>query len=282
MVQNFDINIVKELNLPIADLALLFFEPGRSAVLKTLLLKMQLLQMEKILQILNISKKLAEDYNITIEPIPTKIAVPFLEKMSIENDENMYETWAKLLTNVVEGYNPIQNQYIEILSKIGFQESNILNSIYNEQKTLAGIGMFKICEKTLANCKMDKHLALIIHNSNSEQKRIELEEPISLTKLPYPYILKGESEIFAKKFHHELDVSDRNANYEFCVTPDYFSKSESIYLSLNLLKQLDLIDYHFDIIFEGSNENGYRYTPQWGVVLSEFGYKLVDTLQKYN
>lgn len=222
------------------------------------------------------------------QPIPPKAALPLFEQASLEHEETMFDLWAKLLANAVDNYNPIQLQFGEVLAKIGSNEAKILLDTYNEQKCFAGIGMAEICEKAKNNRKIDKHLSIEIHNSNNPEKpifpEIEYEEPISLISLRYPYKIKGEIETFTKKFHNELDKYYKNKDIEFetCVTSDHFKKSENIVLSLNLLKQLNLIDFHFDIFLNKSENNTYFYNPQWGIVLTEFGYKLVDTLEKYN
>lgn len=223
---------------------------------------------------------------IKVKPIPPKAALPLFDKASIEHEENMYDIWAKLLAAASDNYNPIHIQYAEILSKIGYKEATILYDTYKEQKIFTGIGFYEICEKAKNNYKIDKHLSILINNANNPKNlifpEIEYDQPISLQNLRYPHTIIGEDETFTQKFHTGLDPRYGSSVGKKSPTPDDFKKSEGIILSLNLLKQLDLINFHFDVVFKKSEKDINVYYPQWGVVLTEFGYKLVDSLQKYD
>jgi hypothetical protein len=73
--------------------------------------------------------RLAQDENIQINPIPPKIALPLIEKMSLEHEPNMYEKWAKLLIATSINPNPIHQQYADILSNLNNRSADILQRI---------------------------------------------------------------------------------------------------------------------------------------------------------
>jgi hypothetical protein len=78
--------------------------------------------------------KLAQNENIKIKPIPPKIALPIIEKMSLEHEEDMYEKWAKLLIAAGVNSDPIHQQYAEVLANLNKQSAELLKDIYIKQK----------------------------------------------------------------------------------------------------------------------------------------------------
>lgn len=125
--ENFNIDIHFQ------ELAMFFFKPTRSAMLQTRLLEFYRVQSETILKILDIAKEISDKHGLEINPIPSKLAIPLLEKMSTEHEEDMYEIWAKLLVSSTLNYDPINIFYAEILSKIGSKEAKLLLEMYKVQ-----------------------------------------------------------------------------------------------------------------------------------------------------
>lgn len=119
------------------ELAMLFFKPTRSAMLQTRLLEFYRVQAETILKILDIAKEISNKHELQINPIPSKLAVPLLEKMSTEHEEDMFEIWAKLLISSSLNYDPVNMYYAEILSKIGSKEAKLLLEMYKVQTQYA-------------------------------------------------------------------------------------------------------------------------------------------------
>ena len=119
------------------ELAMFFFKPTRSAMLQTRLLEFYKVQSETILKILDIAKEISDKHGLQINPIPSKLAIPLLEKMSTEHEEDMYEIWAKLLVSSTLNYDPVSIFYAEILSKIGSKEAKLLLEMYKVQTQYA-------------------------------------------------------------------------------------------------------------------------------------------------
>jgi hypothetical protein len=65
--------------------------------------------------------KIAQNENIQTNPIPPKIAIPLIEKMSLEHEPDMYERWARLLVATSVNPNPIYQQYADILSNLDYR-----------------------------------------------------------------------------------------------------------------------------------------------------------------
>ena len=74
--------------------------------------------------------RLAQNENVQIKPIPPKIALPLIEKMSLEHEPDMYEKWAKLLIAAGINPKPIHQQYADILANLDTHSANLLKDIY--------------------------------------------------------------------------------------------------------------------------------------------------------
>jgi hypothetical protein len=77
--------------------------------------------------------RMAREEGIKINPIPPKIALPLIEKMSLEHEPDMYEKWARLLLATGVNNNPIHQQYADILANLNNDRANFLKDIYTKQ-----------------------------------------------------------------------------------------------------------------------------------------------------
>lgn len=110
------------------------FPSVRAVMIEKCKAEIERYRVETFLRIGMQAEQIIETLNIEVKPIPPKAALPLFDKMSLEHEDTMYEMWAKLLVATAEGYDPIQIQYAEILSKIGHIEAVILNDIFQQQK----------------------------------------------------------------------------------------------------------------------------------------------------
>jgi len=75
--------------------------------------------------------RIAKEEGLKINPIPPKIALPLIEKMSLEHEPDMYRKWAGLLIATGVNPNPIHQQYADILANLNTHSANILKYIYS-------------------------------------------------------------------------------------------------------------------------------------------------------
>lgn len=88
------------------------------------------------LSILKKSKAIIEGSNIKVKPISLKLLIPFLEYASLEDNEELQDRWAILLSNLVDSEQSIENHVFPyILSQLSSEEYQSLQSTY-ESKTL--------------------------------------------------------------------------------------------------------------------------------------------------
>lgn len=83
-------------------------------------LKNQIRNLEKV-------RKIVEDESVDIKKINLKILVPYLDGVSLEDDENLQDLWANLFTNYIDTEkNLTLNVYPNILKQLSTNEVSLL------------------------------------------------------------------------------------------------------------------------------------------------------------
>lgn len=84
------------------------------------------------------AEKYLKDKNINPQKINLKVLAPLVEYASYEEDENLQELWAKLITNILSRPASVilQQNAIEVLNKVSNTEVKILDYLFNELKIL--------------------------------------------------------------------------------------------------------------------------------------------------
>jgi len=89
-------------------------------------------------RVLNRAKEFCERNNIQPKHIPVKLLSPLLEYSSLEEDEELQDKWAILLSNLVDSEQNIENHvFPSILSQLSKTEFLVLERVYftwNERK----------------------------------------------------------------------------------------------------------------------------------------------------
>lgn len=88
-------------------------------------------QREDVLfEIASKARRRAELEGLQLNPVPTKLLVPFMEKASLEgSDESMQERWASLLNSATKSYQARQLTFVEILSRLSSDELTLVELI---------------------------------------------------------------------------------------------------------------------------------------------------------
>ena len=85
-------------------------------------------------KILNKAKSVCEKNSINVKAISPKILCPYLEKASLEDDDDLQNKWANLLVNMVDSEQNIENHVFPyILSQLSKDEFYLLESVFNEK-----------------------------------------------------------------------------------------------------------------------------------------------------
>jgi hypothetical protein len=88
----------------------------------------RLQRMDVAIQIAEKARRIAEIENILLNPVPTKLLVPFLEKASAEEpeDDTMQDRWAALLLSATKNYQAKHLTFVDILSRLSADELKVL------------------------------------------------------------------------------------------------------------------------------------------------------------
>jgi len=95
-------------------------------------LKRDILRLHREETLTRITERIRSKGNINpgAVPIPTKFIVNFLEKASLEEqDDELVELWANLLISAAENYDPRQLHFVSIISQLSGSQARIFESI---------------------------------------------------------------------------------------------------------------------------------------------------------
>lgn len=224
--------------------------------------------------------RLAIEENIKINPIPPKIALPLIEKMSLEHEPDMYERWAKLLIAAGVNSNPIHQQYADILSNLDNKNAELLKIIYEKQ---ASPDIEKEYEEDINKSMFQKcYDELQRHSSWRSRSSLSGEDNYSLpdsfgafhSLFRYPLILHGTEK--SAKTYVPFIVSYKEPVKEYSIL--VFSKE--INNDLIGLEKLGLIKHNLIFREQGKDKNEESvFIERYGILLTQFGYNFVDCLE---
>ncbi|WP_299761832.1 Abi-alpha family protein [uncultured Dokdonia sp.] len=87
------------------------------------------------IRILNKAQKYIESRNISTKQIPVKILVPLLENASLEENENLQDKWANMISNMADSESNLQNHVFPyILGQISIEEFTGLEKLHENEK----------------------------------------------------------------------------------------------------------------------------------------------------
>ena len=92
------------------------------------------LRFKNQVKILLKAREYVEKRNLTLKEIPVKILVPLLENSSLEENDDLQDKWAKMLTNMVDSELNLQNQIFPyLLGQISLEEYNQLKKLSTDE-----------------------------------------------------------------------------------------------------------------------------------------------------
>lgn len=170
--------------------------------------KVTLWKFKNQVKMLNKAKSYCEKYNVNPKTISLKLLCPLLDYSSLEEDEELQDKWAILLTNMVDSKQNIENHVFPyILSQISSNEFAFLEDVFD----------YKIVRQT----KLKEELKLFLESKPEILEKIQkevskLDEKI--TKIKEKNENKGwnpgtwELERSKDKLKNEIKVLDRKEN----------------------------------------------------------------------
>jgi len=216
--------------------------------------------------------RIAQSENIQIKPIPPKIALPIVEKLSLEHEPDMFERWTKLLIAVGVNPNPIQQQYADVLSGLNSQGANLLKDIYSHQDNMNIENEF---DGYLDKSRFKRYFDDANRNTVTIGDKHAFSFPSSFHVYPFhfPLIIYGTKK---GKLKHFGFYCDGNASGE-SVLLEFNDEINKMLLSL---ERMGLIKYQHIFHDKKEDENGKTYfISRCGVLLTQFGYSFIDCLE---
>jgi len=225
---------------------------------------------------------MAMNENIPIKPIPNKIAVPLIEKMSLEDEPEMYEKWANLLIATSVKPNPIHQQYAEIISKLNNQSANFLKEIYTKQADDEYENKFDEYIDKLRFQELYREAERKANRENDgvgEYGRSILSYMSFNSNFYFPLFISGTEEkiistrVFTITENNPMALPSEREDTFLVLTKE----ENNMILGLG---KLGLIKYkEFDSVRKKMNSEEYIYIKQYGLLLTKFGHSFVDCLE---
>ncbi|MVN22826.1 Abi-alpha family protein [Mucilaginibacter arboris] len=97
-------------------------------------------------------KKILEGNNIDPKQVNLKVLIPYLENVSLEEDETLQEVWANLFVNYLDASKNLnETVYPYILSQLSTQNIKIINAMANNNGKFTMIPEQKFAEEFVKN-----------------------------------------------------------------------------------------------------------------------------------
>jgi len=219
--------------------------------------------------------RIAQSENIQIKPIPPKIALPIIEKLSLEHEPDMFERWTKLLIAAGVNPNPIQQQYADILSGLNSQGANLLKDIYSHQD-------IKNIENEFDDYLDKSRFKRYFDDANRYNRNtvtigdtpaFSLPSSFHVSPFRFPLIIYGTEKSTLKHFGFYCDGSASRDS----VLLEFKDETTKMLLSL---ERMGLIKYQHIFHDKKQDENGKTFfVSKCGVLLTQFGYSFIDCLE---
>lgn len=129
------------------------------------------LRFKNQVRILLKAKDYVAQHNISLKEIPIKILVPLLDKASLEDNEELQDKWAKMLTNMVDSEQNLQNHIFPYtLSQISIEEFHALKELLHEEF------QYREVKKELTALQTDDKFAMKAENKKLKEKINQTEQ----------------------------------------------------------------------------------------------------------
>lgn len=222
--------------------------------------------------------RIVQNENIQINPIPPKIALPLIERMSLEHEPDMYEKWAKLLIAAGVNPDPIHQQYADILVNLNTKSANFLKEIYEKQKdpNIEKDYEEDINKLLFQQCYDEIQRRTSRHSTITGEKGYSLPDSFGAlySFFQYPLILCGTEKSIETYTPYYQNGKEIKTKYVVLT----FAKEDNN--NLIGLEKLGLIKCRHLDHEQGYGENGETMSiKRCGVLLTQFGYSFVDCLE---
>ena len=177
----------------------------------------------------------------TIQPVPPKFLVPFLEKASLDDaDSELVDLWANLLLSAAENYEPHYPFFINLISQLSGREAVLFQKLI---RTKSARDVDKVLWKDLTIEYLgDRFIQVHIDYAYRGRQPGLQNRPGSLKKCVR--MLQG---LFDKPgiVVEQIECTDNHTNESYFDVPDYsiYGEDDENEMGLHILDAIDLIHY---------------------------------------
>jgi len=215
--------------------------------------------------------RLANEENIQFKPIPPKIAMPLLEKMSLEHEPDMYEKWASLLLTAAVKPSPLHLQYADILANLDNRSANFLKEVYDQQEGTTTEELYNYFRE---QSTFDEHLTMTIRETRMSIPGTKYKPMVTEPgkEFSFPMVVTGTEK-------NVMVLNKKNPSEAREERFTLLTNEEKNFLSA--LKRLGIIEYQqLNLKDEKTEDGNIELLERYGVLLTRFGYSFVDCLEK--
>lgn len=208
-------------------------------------------QEETLYQIAQRARYRIETENLQTKPVPTKFLVPFLEKASLEQpDDILVELWANLLVSAGTDYNPHYIHFANIISQLSAQQALLFQQLIGHDGAYSvELAMDSLQIEFVQNGFMQEYL-------QEEWKRKPPSGKRLTTWKALQHLFKFLNPIAVEIVHVELFESNNRKNGEGAPPPtskyeDEFQIDYEILAAVGLIRYVDTGEFRLDGMWSG-------------------------------
>lgn len=91
--------------------------------------KIRIIRYENAIKIIDRARNISKKEKINIKNVPLNFLVPFLEQASLQEDDEITEIWARLLTSAATDYDPILIVIKDTLTRLSSREVGFIDEV---------------------------------------------------------------------------------------------------------------------------------------------------------
>lgn len=173
-------------------------------------------------------KEYVEKRGISISAIPLKILVPLLDHASLEEEEDLQDLWAKMLTNMLDSEENFQKHIFPyILSQISIEDYNSLIELYDDERDYWN--KFNMLKTRSDNAILDAHERNERYKIKQEVEEIEqngfymseadnIQRLGLIRQLPPPIIIPEVETTILGRSHFSIEAKYEPDEYGYRLT----------------------------------------------------------------
>lgn len=141
--------------------------------------RLKFLRAKRGLELMERWKSMLEERGIkSPQPVPPKLAIPIIENASLEDDDELFDLWATLLTTAADPKTEkgsVRSAFVGIIQELEPEDAKILDAIYQALESVQSLPFAIVSNRLFALLSRDGRLSI-----SKEAFRVSIENLIRL------------------------------------------------------------------------------------------------------